>query len=143
MADRIPPGKRVQGFFLGLFFSGISSFLIGYVQWALTAHGEDSELGLIGVYAMGAFGAFSASFIGALFSGRSAASRPRRRLALAGVLAPILFFGAMLLVFGSFMYPGDTLLAVFFWVIFIAVIGALVSRVVSPAGRKPTPGNRS
>jgi uncharacterized membrane protein YeaQ/YmgE (transglycosylase-associated protein family) len=141
MADQIPPERRLRGFFLGLFLGGISSFFVGYIQWAVTARGEDSELGLIGVCAMGAFGAFSGGFVGTLFSGRSSASRPKRRLALAAVLAPILFFGVMLFVYRSFMYPSDTLPAALFWVVASAVIGALVSWVVSPASRKPNPEN--
>jgi hypothetical protein len=139
MADQIPPERRVRGFFLGLFLAGISSFFVGYIQWAVTARGEDSELGLIGVCAMGAFGAFSGGFVGALFSGRSSVSRPKRRLALAAVLAPILFFGAMLFVYRDFMYPSDTLPAALFWVVASAAIGALVLWVVSPASRKPAP----
>lgn len=138
MADPIPPERRVRGFFLGLFIGGISSFFVGYIQWVVTASGEDSELGLIGVLAMGAFGAFSGSVVGTLFSGPSSASRPKRRRASAAALTPVLFFGAMLLVYRGFMYPSDTLPAVLFWVIASAAIGALVSWVVSPASRKPT-----
>ncbi len=139
MAEPIPPERRVRGFFLGLFIGGFSSFFVGYIQWAVTARGEDSEMGLIGVLAMGAFGAFSGGLVGTLFSGRSSASRPKRRLAFAAVLAPIPFFGVMLLVFRGFMYPSDTLPAVLFWVVASAAIGALVSWIVSPASLKPTP----
>ena len=139
MADPIPPERRVRGFFLGLFLGGIGSFFVGYIQWVVTARGEDSEMGLIGVLAMGAFGAFSGGCVGTLFSGRSAANRPKRRLALAAVLAAILFFGAMLFVYRDFMYPSDTLPAALFWVVASAAVGALVSWVVSPARRRPTP----
>jgi hypothetical protein len=132
-------GRRLTGLLIGLLLGCGSAFIVALLQWRITARGEDSELGMLGVYAIGILGGIAGGSVGFVFAEDTTRKAKPGRVILAALLAAVVFFLLMQILWGAWMYPADTLGAIAFWLLVFAAIGALVSGLVL----RPEPPDKS